>query len=86
MKEEKIISYKGFDSNLQCKGFQYEVGKEYELEGDIKVCEKGFHACESPLEVLDHYSIFGDDLKENRFCIVEQSGAIDKENNTTKIC
>ena len=86
MKEEKIISYKGFNSNLQCKGFQYEVGKEYEIDGDIKVCKRGFHACESPLEVLDHYPIFGDDLKENRFCVVEQSGVTDKERNSTKVC
>ena len=86
MKEKTIKSYKGFDNNLQCRGFQYEVGKEYELDGNIKVCERGFHACESPLEVLDYYQIFGNDLKNNRFCVVEQCGTIDKEENSTKIC
>lgn len=86
MSEEKVIkAYKGFNPDMTCRGFQYEVGKEYEIEGDIQVCERGFHACESPLEVLDHYSIFGDN-GENRFCEVEQSGIIDKEKGSTKIC
>lgn len=41
MEEKKtIIAYKGFDKGLKCKGFQYEVGKEYEMEEEIKVCEK----------------------------------------------
>ena len=81
MEENKIISYKGFDENMQCRGFQYEVGKEYEMDGDIKCCERGFHACESPLEVWDHY-----DMLVSRFAKVEQSGKIDKEENSTKVC
>ena len=86
MSEKTIKAYKGFDKNLQCRGFQYEVGKEYEMDGKIEVCERGFHACESPLEVLDHYPIFKNDLEKNRFCEVEQSGEIDREENSTKIC
>ena len=35
--EKKIIAYKGFDKNLKCRDFQYEVGKEYEKYGDIDV-------------------------------------------------
>ena len=81
MEENKIISYKGFDENMQCRGFQYEVGKEYEMDGDIKCCERGFHACESPLEVWDHY-----DMLASRFAKVEQSGKIDKGENSTKVC
>ena len=81
MEEKKIIAYKGFDKDLKCRNFQYEVGKEYEMDGDIKCCERGFHACESPLEVFDHY-----DMLNSRFAKVEQSGEIDKEENTTKVC
>ena len=81
MEEKKIIAYKGFDKDLKCRDFQYEVGKEYEMDGDIKCCERGFHACESPLEVFDHY-----DMLNSRFAEVEQSGEIDKEENTTKVC
>ena len=79
--EKKIIAYKGFDKNLKCRDFQYEVGKEYEMDGDIKCCKRGFHACESPLEVFDHY-----DMLNSRFAEVEQSGEIDKEENSTKVC
>lgn len=79
--EKKIIAYKGFDKNLKCRDFQYEVGKEYEMDGGIKCCERGFHACESPLEVFDHY-----DMLNSRFAEVEQSGEIDKEEDTTKVC
>ena len=81
MEEKKIIAYKGFDKNLKCRGFQYEVGKEYEMSGRIAYCERGFHACESPLEVFDHY-----DMLNSRFAKVEQSGEIDKEENSTKVC
>ena len=81
MSEKVIKSYKGFDKNMKCRGFQYEVGKEYEVDGDIKCCERGFHACESPLEVWDHY-----DMLASRFAKVEQSGKIDKEENSTKVC
>ena len=81
MEEKKIIAYKGFDKNLKCRGFQYEVGKEYEMSGRIACCERGFHACESPLEVFDHY-----DMLNSRFAKVEQSGEIDKEENSTKVC
>ena len=79
--EKKIKAFKGFDKSLSCKGYQYEVGKEYEIDGDIKCCERGFHACESPLEVFDHY-----DMLNSRFAEVEQSGKIDREESSTKIC
>ena len=56
---DKLIAYKGFDKDLKCGDFQYEVGKEYELPKGEKpeICSKGFHACKSPLEVLDYYGI-----------------------------
>ena len=81
MAKKVIKSYKGFDSSLSCRGFQYEVGKEYEMDGHIGCCERGFHACESPLEVLGHY-----DMLKSRFAEVEQSGTIDREENSTKVC
>lgn len=76
-----MITYKGFNEDLTCRGYKYEVGKEYEMDGNIKVCERGFHACESPLEVFDHY-----DMLKSRFCKVEQSGMIDREKDSTKVC
>lgn len=76
-----IKSYKAFDENLRCRGFQYEVGKEYDMNGDIKCCKRGFHACESPIEVWDYY-----DMLTSRFAEVEQSGKISTEADSTKIC
>ncbi len=83
--KKTITAYKGFDKDLKCRDFQYEIGKEYEIDGEIKVCEKGFHACENPLEVFNYY-LLDKDCDLARFCEVEQSGNIDKENSTTKIC
>ena len=73
-------SYKGFDKNLRCRGFQYEIGKEYE-EKDIEICSRGFHACENPLDVFSYY-----DMIDSRFCEVEQSGKIQKKDDNTKVC
>ena len=81
MSEKVIKSYKAFDKNMQCRGFQYEVGKEYEMDGEIKCCNRGFHACKSPLEVWDHY-----DMLNSRFAEVEQSGKIDEKEDSTKVC
>ena len=81
MSEKVINSYKAFDKNMQCRGFQYEVGKEYEMDGEIKCCDRGFHACKSPMEVWDNY-----DMLSSRFAEVEQSGKIDEEGNSTKVC
>ena len=80
MEENKIVAYKGFDENLCCRGFQYEIGKEYVQEGEIECCESGFHACTNPFDVLDYYSFDG----RNRFCAVEQSGMIKTGNDDTK--
>lgn len=81
IEQNKIIAYKGFDKNLKCRDFQYEVGKEYEIDGEIECCRHGFHACENPLEVWDYYEMIG-----SRFAQVEQSGTIDREASSTKVC
>ena len=78
--EQKIKAYKAFDKDLSCRGFKYEVGKEYEETGDIKACEKGFHACPYPLAVFGYYAPAG-----ARFCEVEQSGKID-DSEGDKVC
>ena len=76
-----IKSYKGFDKNLRCRGFQYKIGGIYEMDGKIKMCNRGFHACESPFDVFDYYTMI-----DSRFCEVEQDGNISKWDRGTKIC
>ena len=80
MEEKKITAYKGFDENLCCRGFQYEIGKEYEQEGEIECCRSGFHACTNPFDVLNYYNANG----KNRFCKVEQMGIVKTDGDDTK--
>ena len=79
-KNTTLKSYKGFNKDLKCLDFQYEVGKEYETDRAI-LCEKGFHACTDPLAVWDYYS----PCDNHRFCEVEQGGEIEKEESTSKV-
>lgn len=86
MEEEKkvIRGYKGFDKDLRCLGFQYEVGKEYECEKAV-ACEEGFHFCENPLDVFKFYPP-STSKGPNRFCEVEGSGDFDRDDAGDKIC
>ena len=83
-KNKTVTAYKGFDNNLQCRGFQYEVGGEYTTDRAV-ACETGFHCCENPLDVLGYYSPLGGDGTPNRFCEVEAGGDIDTSEDD-KLC
>ena len=72
-------AYKGMDANMMCRGYQYEVGKEYESDA-AEVCKNGFHACEYPMDVFKYYPPSG-----NRFFEVEQSGTLSKSDDDTKV-
>ena len=74
-----VKSYKGFNKDITCRGFQYEEGKEYEEES-VEVCNHGFHACEYPLDCLNYYS-----PNKSVYHEVEQSGEIQKHNDDTKV-
>ena len=80
MSENVITSYKGFDKNMECRGFQYEVGREYEMDEEIGYYNRGFHACKSPLGMWGYC-----DMLNSRFAEVEQSGKIDENEKSTGI-
>ena len=81
---ETITGFKGFDKDLKCRDYQYEVGKKFEEEGKIEACSKGFHFCENPLDVLGYYPPYGE-KGSNRYCIVKGSGNIDRDGDDTKV-
>ena len=81
--EEKytLKAYKGFNKDMTCKGFQYAEGGEYEMpENEVAVCEKGFHSCERPLDILSYYSPANSVYHE-----VEIGGKMDKKGSDTKV-
>ena len=76
MKEEnKKIGYKVFNSDWSCRDFQYEIGKTYELEGELKVCENGFHYCNKLIDCFNYY----DFNPKNKVAIIEAIGNIEEE-------
>lgn len=73
-------AYKGFNKDLTCQGFQFEIDKEYE-EDSAKLCENGFHACEYPLDCFNYYT-----PNKSRYCEVEIEDSGEREETDTKIC
>ena len=74
--------YKGFDKDLKCRGFQYEIGKEYR-EDKADLCNTGFHACENPLDTFGYYG----PGNGSRYCEVELDEVSDqKDGSDTKRC
>ena len=73
-------AYKGFDKDLKCRDFQYEIGKEYE-EKEASLCNRGFHACEYPLDTFNYYP-----PAESRYCEVEIDDTGERKADDTKLC
>ena len=72
-------AYKGFDKDLKCRGYQYEIGKTYE-EPKAELCKSGFHACKVPLDVLEYYS-----PANSRYCEVDLDGVSDEQSDDSKV-
>ena len=75
-----IKAYKGFDKNMQCRGFQFEEGKSYEKPEAI-LCKKGFHACENPIDVFKYYA-----PGESIFRKVEFEDVSEMREKDSKVC
>ena len=78
---KKIKAFKVFENDWTCRGFQYEVGKEYFQEGNIKLCENGFHACSNLADCFNYYPF----NPNNKVAEVELYGSIDSDDGD-KIC
>ena len=73
-------TYKGFNKDMTCRGFQYEEGKKYIHEGEVSVCNSGFHACEDPIECFGYYPPATSVYHE-----VEQTGEISRDESNSGI-
>ena len=76
--KKKQIYYKGFNSDLTCQGFKYEIGKKYTHKGKIELCKCGFHACKKLIDVFLFYPF---QLEKTRVCEVKLSGKIVEDEN-----
>ena len=77
--KKKMKFYKGFDKDLKCRDFQYEIGKEYEEER-AEICDTGFHACENPLDVFGYYA-----PSNSRYCEVELDANDQKSDDSKRV-
>ena len=73
--------YKGTDKDMRCRGMQYELGKEYVHDGEVKACQSGFHSCKNPLDVLRYYPL----KNGNRYFSAEADGIISGDTDDSKI-
>ena len=64
--------FKAFDKDLKCLDMQYEIGQEYEFDGEPIPCKQGFHFCKS---IADCYRFY-DMSEDTRICEVTATGDI----------
>ena len=74
MVHETVHGYKGFNPDMTCRSFQYEVGKTYEMDDKIELCKRGFHFCPKMADVFRYY-----DKKGCRYAEVEALGEVINE-------
>ncbi|EPP0271280.1 DUF7666 domain-containing protein [Salmonella enterica subsp. enterica] len=78
---KEIVTFKGFNKDLKCRDFQFEIGKTFHHDGKVEACGSGFHACECPFDVFSYYSPAG-----SRFAETISFGITDREEDgDTKI-
>lgn len=74
MTQKTIVTYKGFNKDLQCRDYQFAIGETYHHEGKVEACGSGFHACECPFDVFGYYS-----PADSRFAETISFGTTDRE-------
>ncbi|EDR6857776.1 hypothetical protein EF34_001989 [Salmonella enterica subsp. enterica] len=71
---KEIVTFKGFNKDLKCRDFQFEIGKTFHHDGKVEACCSGFHACECPFDVFSYYP-----PAESRYAETISFGVIDRE-------
>ncbi|ELH6269171.1 hypothetical protein Q9T97_003643, partial [Salmonella enterica] len=71
---KEIVTFKGFNKDLKCRGFQFEIGKTFHHDGKVEACGSGFHACEFPFDVFSYYH-----PAESRYAETISFGVTDRE-------
>ncbi|EDN5095820.1 hypothetical protein CSL53_000683 [Salmonella enterica subsp. houtenae] len=71
---KEIVTFKGFNKDLKCRDFQFEIGKTFHHDGKVEACGSGFHACECPFDVFSYYP-----PAESRYAETISFGVIDRE-------
>ncbi|EDP0891151.1 DUF7666 domain-containing protein [Salmonella enterica] len=71
---KEIVTFKGFNKELKCRDFQFEIGKTFHHDGKVEACGSGFHACECPFDVLSYYP-----PAESRYAETISFGVTDRE-------
>ena len=82
-KKNATKAYKAFNSDLTCKDFQYEVGKEYHHKGKLELCESGFHACP---KLTDCFYFYPFNKTKTRVAEVLVWGKVEYEDIGNKLC
>ncbi|MEH0703145.1 hypothetical protein HPO94_12030 [Citrobacter portucalensis] len=74
MTQKTIVTYKGFNKDLQCRDYQFAIGETYHHEGKVEACGSGFHACGCPFDVFGYYP-----PADSRFAETISFGVTDRE-------
>ncbi|EDD1614276.1 hypothetical protein GA095_19125 [Salmonella enterica] len=71
---KEIVTFKGFNKDLKCRGFQFAIGETFHHDGKVEACGSGFHACECPFDVFSYYP-----PAESRYAETISFGVTDRE-------
>lgn len=79
MEKEIVKGYKVTTPDLTCNGYQYELNKIFEHDGEIQMCSKGFHFCRTAVDCFNYYDF---DPNNRVFEIIAHGEVIDGDDKS----